>query len=207
MFEFDFTLEKLARIIPQAKWGPEVWYAELAEMLPIFDITSVRRVAAFLAQTSHESGGYALLEENLSYKPETIRRVWPKRFPTVESAQPYARNPEALANKVYGGRMGNGPEESGEGYFYRGRGILQITGKNNYQEFANYAGIAVEDAPGYIETPRGAVHSACWFWTVNDLNPYADVEDFEEMTKRINGGLLGIDDRIHHYQLACHVLE
>lgn len=205
-FEFDFSQEKLAQLIPNAKWGVPVWYEELSEMLPVFEITTVNRVAAFIAQTAHESGGYTLLEENLNYKAETLCRVWPSRFPTLESAQPYNRQPQLIANKVYSNRMGNGPEESGEGFLYRGRGLIQLTGKANYSSFAEYCEIGVSDAPGYLETPRGAVHSACWFWYANDINAYADAGDIEGMTKRINGGVIGLADRVKHYNHAIEVL-
>ena len=204
-FDFDFTKEKLAHIIPHAKGGVDAWYNELVELLPIFEINTAGRVAAFLAQTAHESGGYTALKENLNYKAETLQRLWPTRFDHA-TAEAYAHHPEAIANKVYGGRMGNGAEETGDGYRYCGRGLLQLTGKSNYSAFAEYAGLAVEDAPDYIETPRGAVHSACWFWYSNDLNTYADAGDFTGMTKRINGGTIGLDDRIKHYNHAVHVL-
>lgn len=205
-FEFDFTQEKLAELIPDCDYGVEYWYPELAEMLPVFEITSVARVGAFIAQTAHESGGYRALKENLNYKAEQLMKTWPKRFPTMEIANQYARQPEKIANKVYADRMGNGNEASGDGWRYCGRGLIQLTGKDNYLRFAEYAGIAVEDAPGYIETPRGAVHSACWFWYVNDCNTYADANDIEGLTKRINGGVIGLADRINHYNHAIDVL-
>lgn len=206
-FDFEFTQEKLSHLIPKAKGGVEAWYNELVELLPVFEINTLGRVAAFIAQTAHESGGYSALKENLNYSAESLHKLWPNRFPTVESAMPYNRNPQAIANKVYCARMGNGPEESGEGYAYCGRGLLQLTGKANYSAFAEYAGMAVEDAPAYIETPRGAVHSACWFWYSNDLNTYADAGDFTGMTKRINGGTIGLEDRIKHYNHAVEVLQ
>ena len=205
-FEFDFTEEKLAELIPNCEYGVEYWYPELVEMLPIFGITTVARVAAFIAQTAHESGGYRFLKENLNYKAEQLMKTWPKRFPTMEIANQYARQPEKIANKVYADRMGNGSEASGDGWRYCGRGLIQLTGKDNYSRFADYAGIAVEDAPGYIETPRGAVHSACWFWYVNDCSAYADASDMEGLTKRINGGTIGLADRINHYNHAIDVL-
>lgn len=205
-FDFDFTEEKLAKIIPHAKGGVGVWFNELNELLPVFEINTAARVAAFIAQTAHESGGYTALKENLNYSAESLHKLWPNRFPTVADAMPYNRNPQAIANKVYCSRMGNGDEHSGEGYAYCGRGLLQLTGKANYSAFAQYAGLAVEEAPDYIETPRGAVHSACWFWATNDLNIYADAGDFTGMTKRINGGTIGLDDRIHHYNSAVAVL-
>lgn len=206
-FDFNFTQEKLSQLIPKAKYGPEVWYKELYELLPVFEITTVGRVAAFVAQTAHESGGYTAMMENLNYSAESLCKVWPSRFKSVEEAMPYNRNPQAIANKVYASRMGNGDEASGEGWHYRGRGLLQLTGKSNYSAFAQYAGLSVEDAPEYIETPRGAVHSACWFWFSNDLNTYADAGDFVGMTKRINGGTIGLDDRIKHYNHAVEVLQ
>lgn len=205
-FEFNFTQEKLAELIPECEYGVEYWYPELAEMLPIFGITTVARVAAFIAQTAHESGGYRQLKENLNYRAESLMKTWPKRFPTLAIANQYARQPEKIANKVYADRMGNGNEASGDGWRYCGRGLIQLTGNDNYTRFADYAGIAVEDAPGYIETPRGAVHSACWFWYVNDCNTYADASDIEGLTRRINGGVIGLEDRIHHYNHAIDVL-
>lgn len=205
-FEFDFTQEKLAAIIPNCEYGVEYWYPELAEMLPIFGITTVARVAAFLAQTAHESGGYRVFTENLNYKAESLMKTWPKRFPTLEIANQYARQPEKIANKVYADRMGNGNEASGDGWKYRGRGLIQLTGKENYSRFAAYAEISLDDAVEYIETPRGAVHSACWFWYTNDCNAYADVLDIEGLTRRINGGVIGLDDRKRHFEHAMHVL-
>jgi putative chitinase len=205
-FEFNFTQEKLAELIPNCEYGVEYWYPELAELLPIFGVTTVARVAAFVAQTAHESGGYRALKENLNYKAATLMKLWPKRFPDQATANHYAGHPELIANYVYANRMGNGAPETGDGYRYCGRGLLQLTGKDNYSKFADYAGIAVEDAPDYIETPRGAVHSACWFWYVNDCNTYADASDIEGLTKRINGGQIGLADRIKHYNHAIDVL-
>lgn len=205
-FEFDFTEDKLAHIIPNAKGGVSEWFNELNELLPVFGINTVARVAAFVAQTAHESGGYKALTENLNYSGDALCRVWPKHF-NADNKDHYNRNPEAIANRAYRNRMGNGDEETGDGWAYRGRGLIQLTGKDNYSKFAEYAGMAVEDAPAYIETPRGAVHSACWFWYVNDLNTYADAGDFTGMTKRINGGTIGLDDRIKHYNEACEVFQ
>lgn len=203
-FEFDFTQDKLAQIIPNAAYGVDVWFNELNEMLPVFEITSVGRVAAFVAQTAHESGGYRALTENLNYAGDRLASIWPKHFSDVDVAE-YHRNPEKIANRAYRNRMGNGDETSGDGYRYRGRGLIQLTGKDNYSRFAEYAGISAEQAADYLETPRGAVHSACWFWYANDLNTYADAGDFTGMTKRINGGTIGLDDRIKHYNEACHI--
>lgn len=203
-FDFEFTQEKLAQIIPNAAYGVDVWFNELNELLPVFEINTPQRVAAFIAQTAHESGGYRALSENLNYSGDALCRVWPKHF-NEENKEQYHRNPEAIANRAYRNRMGNGDEESGEGWAYRGRGLIQLTGKDNYSRFAAYAEMAVEQAPEYIETPRGAVHSACWFWYSNDLNTYADAGDFVGMTKRINGGTIGLEDRIKHYEEALHI--
>lgn len=203
-FEFDFTSEKLGAIIPNAAYGVDVWFNELSEMLPVFEITSVARVAAFVAQTAHESGGYRALTENLNYSSDRLAAIWPKHFSGIDVA-PYNRNPQAIANRAYRNRMGNGDEASGDGWKYRGRGLIQLTGKDNYSRFAEYAEISPEDAAEYLETPRGAVHSACWFWYANDLNTFADAGDFEGMTKRINGGTIGLADRVKHYNEAVHI--
>jgi len=203
-FEFNFTAEKLGKIIPNAAYGVNVWFDELTEMLPVFEITSVARVAAFVAQTAHESGGYRALTENLNYAGERLPAIWPKHFTGVDLNK-YSRNPQAIANRAYRSRMGNGDEASGDGWKYRGRGLIQLTGKDNYTRFGEYAEISSEDAAEYLETPRGAVHSACWFWYANDLNTYADAGDFVGMTKRINGGTIGLDDRIKHFNEAVHI--
>jgi putative chitinase len=205
-FDFEFTSEKLAQIIPNAAYGVDTWFNELNELLPVFDITSVGRVAAFIAQTAHESGSYRTLSENLNYSADGLNKIFPKYFERAgRDAQEYHRQPEKIANVVYANRMGNGDTESGEGWKYRGRGLIQLTGKNNYTSFAETAEISPEDAAEYLETPRGAVHSACWFWYANDLNTYADAGDFVGMTKRINGGTIGLDDRIKHYNEAVHI--
>jgi putative chitinase len=204
-FEFEFTSQKLSHIIPNAAYGVDVWFNELSELLPVFEITTVGRVAAFIAQTAHESGGYRVLKENLNYSADGLNKIFPKYFGANRDANQYARQPEKIANVVYGGRMGNGDEASGDGFRYCGRGLIQLTGKNNYVNFANYAGISPEDAAEYLETPRGAVHSGCWFWYANDLNTFADAGDFIGMTKRINGGTIGLDDRIKHYNEAVHI--
>jgi putative chitinase len=203
-FEFDFTAEKLGKIIPNAAYGVDTWFNELNEMLPVFEITTVGRVAAFVAQTAHESGGYRALVENLNYAGDKLAGIWPKHFKDVDVSK-YHRNPQAIANRAYRSRMGNGDEASGDGWKYRGRGLIQLTGKDNYTRFGQYAEISAEDAAEYLETPRGAVHSACWFWYANDLNTYADAGDFLGMTKRINGGTIGLEDRVKHYNEAVHI--
>lgn len=207
LFEFDFSEDKLSKIIPSAKFGVHTWYVELYEMLPIFEINSIARVASFLAQTSHESGGYTTLEENLNYRAEGLVKTWPSRFPTLEFAKGYHRQPTKIANRAYADRMGNGDEASGDGYLYRGRGLIQLTGKSNYTQFAQYCQIYLSDVIEYLETPRGAVHSACWFWSNNNLNKFADENDLVGMTRRINGGTHGLDDRIAKHFHATQILS
>ena len=204
-FEFDFTQEKLASCLPRNKNISELFEA-LNEVLPKYEITSVGRVAAFLAQCGHESADFTVLKENLNYSADGLHKVFPKRFPTVESANPYNRNPEKIANKIYADRMGNGPESSGDGYKYRGRGAIQLTGHDNYKAFADSIGQSIDEAVAYTETLAGAIESACWFWNKNNLNQFADSADLVTLTKRINGGTIGLDDRVKHYNHNIEVL-
>ena len=184
----------------------DYWYHALEQALPDYDINTPERVAAFMAQCAHESGNFRALKENLNYKAASLRRTFSKYFPNDEIAAAYANKPEKIANRVYGGRMGNGPEESGDGYKYCGRGLIQLTGKQNYQNFADSIETPVEDIPEYLATFEGAVQSACWFWESNNLNQWADKGDILTLTKRINGGTIGLEDRIKHYNHALHVL-
>jgi putative chitinase len=203
-FTFDFTEDKFAQLISHNT--PE-WYQALVNNLPQYDIHTPERVAAFIAQCAHESGGFKRLKENLNYKWESLRRVFPKYFPTDDVAQEYAHKPEQIANRIYGSRMGNGDESSGDGFRYCGRGLIQLTGRNNYTKFAESMGMAVEEVPALLETYDGAVKSACWFWSSNNLNQWADASDILTLTKRINGGTIGLEDRIKHYNHAMEVLQ
>jgi putative chitinase len=198
-FNFDFTAEKLAKCFSRNK-SIDTLYEAFNTVLPRYDITTVERVAAFLAQCGHESADFTVLKENLNYSAEGLNKVFPKRFPTVAAAQPYNRNPEKIANKIYADRMGNGPEASGEGYKYRGRGAIQLTGKENYSKFAASLGMDLTAAVAYCETLEGAIESACWFWNTNKLNDIADKNDIVTLTKRINGGTIGLEDRKHHFE-------
>jgi len=164
------------------------------------------RLAGFLAQTAHESGGYTAIKENLNYSAKGLRGTFGKYFPNDELANQYAKKPERIANRVYANRMSNGPEESGDGYRFCGRGLIQLTGRANYTKFAADLGMSLEDTITYLETPNGAVASAGWFWDNNKLNQYCDSGDFVTLTKRINGGTIGLEDRKHHYELAMHYL-
>jgi putative chitinase len=204
----NLTLDQLRQLIPKNPYVQQ-WHNALAQLLPDYEINTTQRIAAFIAQCAHESAGFTALKENLNYKAATLRKIFPKYFPTDELAQQYASMPnkqEAIANKVYGNRMGNGPESSGDGYRFCGRGLIQLTGRENYSWFAASLGISVEEASEYLETFEGAAQSACWFWETNKLNQWADAGDILMLTKRINGGTIGLEDRIKHYNHALHVL-
>jgi putative chitinase len=202
---FEFTKNHLKEILPGIPYLDE-WYDALSKVLPDYDITTPERVSAFIAQCAHESGGFKALKENLNYRAASLCRVWPRLFPTMEIANQYAHKPEMIANRAYGNRMGNGDEASGDGHRYCGRGLIQLTGKNNYTAFAESIETPVEELPEYLSTFEGAVQSACWFWETNNLNQYADTGDILTMTKRINGGTNGLEDRKKHYVHALHVL-
>ena len=204
----ELTKDQLKQLLPKNPYI-DYWYNALSQLLPDYEINSAKRIAAFIAQCSHESGGFTALEENLNYKAATLRKIFPKYFPTDEIANQYASMPnkqQAIANKVYANRMGNGDEASGDGFKYKGRGLIQLTGKDNYTFFAGSLGISVEEAAEYMHTFEGAAQSACWFWETNNLNQWADKGDILTLTKRINGGTIGLDDRIKHYEHALHVL-
>jgi len=204
MSNFILSKNQLGKLIPGNPYIDH-WYDALEQALPDYDINTPNRVAAFMAQCAHESGGFTALKENLNYRAVTLRKVFPKYF-TDSAAEAFAGKQEAIANRVYANRMGNGPEESGDGFRYCGRGLIQLTGKNNYQSFADSIETPVEDVPEYLATFEGAVQSACWFWESNNLNQFADSGDILTMTKRINGGTIGLEDRIKHYEHALHVL-
>ena len=208
MSNFILTRDQLAQLLLGNPYLDH-WYHALEQALPDYDINTSQRVAAFIAQCAHESGGFRALKENLNYKAVTLRKIFPKYFPDDATANHYASLPnkqEAIANRVYGGRMGNGPEASGDGFRYCGRGLIQLTGKQNYQNFADSIETPVEDVPEFLATFEGAVQSACWFWEANNLNQWADKSDILTLTKRINGGTIGLEDRIKHYEHALHVL-
>ena len=204
----ELTLDQLKQLLPKNLYV-EHWHRALAQLLPDYDINTPQRIAAFIAQCAHESGGFTALKENLNYRAETLRKIFPKYFPNDEIARQYASMPnkqEAIANKVYASRMGNGDEASGDGFRYCGRGLIQLTGKSNYQAFADSIETPVEQVPEYLATFEGAAQSACWFWESNNLNKWADTGDIKELTRRINGGYIGLEDRIKHYEHALHVM-
>ena len=203
------TLEILQQLCPKTKKSVlELYAVPLHEVAEYYDMyQNMNRAAAFVAQTAHESGGFNFVKENLSYGAKGLMVTFKKYFPNEELAKQYERKPEKIANKVYANRMGNGDEASGDGYRFCGRGLIQLTGRNNYTKFAADLGISVEDTVAYLETPAGAVSSAGWFWDNNNLNQYCDSNDFVTLTKRINGGTIGLEDRQHHYQLALKLLQ
>lgn len=204
----ELTKEQLKQLLPKNPYIDH-WHHALEQLLPDYEINTPQRIAAFIAQCSHESGGFVFLKENLNYKAATLRKIFPKYFPTDDLANQYASRPDkqqAIANRVYANRMGNGDEASGDGYRFCGRGLIQLTGRDNYTFFAGSLGISVEEASEYLQTFEGAAQSACWFWETNNLNQFADKGDIVTLTKRINGGTIGLEDRIKHYEHALHVL-
>lgn len=201
----ELTQEQLRQFIPKNPYISQ-WHGALSQLLPDYEINTPQRIAAFLAQCGHESGGFLFLKENLNYKAESLMKVWPRHFPTLEIAKAYERKPEKIANKAYANRMGNGDEASGDGWRYAGKGLIQLTGKTNYTWFAASLEISVEEAAEYLQTFEGAAQSACWFWETNNLNRFADVGDIKGMTKVINGGFIGIEDRVKHYEHALHIM-
>ncbi len=203
----ELTKEQLKQLLPKNKFVDH-WYEVLAKLLPDYEIDTPQRIAAFIAQCSHESGGFTTIKENLNYRPESLVRLFSKYF-DLPTAQRYCALPnkqEAIANRIYANRMGNGDESSGDGYKYCGRGLIQLTGKDNYFWFSSSLGITPEEASEYMATFEGAAQSACFFWEQNKLNQWADAGDILTLTKRINGGTIGLEDRIKHYEHALHVL-
>jgi putative chitinase len=182
----------------------EDYLEPLNKTLEKFNINTPKRIAMFMAQVGHESAGLTQTQENLNYRADRLTVVFPRHFRDVDPAS-YARNPEKIANRVYANRMGNGPETSGDGYRYRGRGLIQLTGRDNYSRFALGMGMTIEEAVAYLGTPEGAAMSAGWFWQTNGLNEIADRGDIVGSTKRINGGTIGLADREAHYQQALRV--
>lgn len=201
------TLELLRKVCPKTKPAVlEKYVTPLNEVAEYYEINTPQRVAAFLAQVAHESGGFNFTKENLNYSAKGLMTTFKKYFPTEALAKEYERQPEKIANKVYANRMGNGDEASGDGSKFCGRGLIQLTGKQNYTRFAADLGVTLDECVAYLETPAGAVSSAGWFWDQNNLNAICDRGDIKLLTKRINGGFIGLEDRIHHYELALEVL-
>ena len=192
---YNIDLNKFKSVFPNCK-DSEILVNLFDNILNPAGINTKERVCMFLAQCGHESGGFTVYNENLNYSAKGLRGVFGKYFPTDALANQYARQPEKIANKVYANRMGNGPESSGDGWKYFGRGIIQLTGKSNYKEFSEYSGIDAVNNPDLLSTDISvAIKSAVWFWNKNNLNKYCDNNDFIGLTKRINGGTNGLADR------------
>jgi putative chitinase len=202
------TLDLLTHMCPKTKASVLEGYLEpLNTVAEYYEMNAnPARLAGFLAQTAHESGGYNFIKENLNYSAKGLMGTFKKYFPSEDIAKQYERQPERIANRVYANRMSNGDEASGDGYRFCGRGLIQLTGRANYTKFANDLGMSIGDTVAYLETPNGAVASAGWFWDNNNLNQYCDSGDFVTLTKRINGGTIGLEDRKHHYEIAMHYL-
>ena len=207
------TPSQLTRIMPRVR-DAALWSDTLNATMPTFEITSPPRIAAFLAQIAHESAELSRLVENLNYSAKGLRRTWPKRFKSDAFARRYERQPERIANYVYANRLGNGNEASGDGWRFRGRGILQITGRSNYASTGIALGLDLLADPDLLERPLAAARSAGLYWRTRGLNELADVsghsvdddEDFQTITRLINGGLAGLEDRIRYWKAAKKVL-
>lgn len=201
----NITKEQLAQVLTRNKNVGELAVV-LNKVFPKYEINTPKRAAGFLAQCGHESLDFTVLKENLNYGAKGLRATFPKYFPDDATAAKYERKPEMIANKIYASRMGNGDESSGEGFKFRGRGAIQLTGKENYTKFAASIGKSVDETIAYLETLEGAVESACWFWKSRNLNATCDADDIVKMTKLINGGTIGLDDRKAHYEKAKKIL-
>ena len=194
------TADQLAAMDIEAQW-----FEPLIAAFNRYEINTPLRQAAFIGQCQHESGNFKTLQENLNYSKEALCRVWPSRFPTLQDAEPYHRNPEKIANKVYAGRMGN--TEEGDGWKYIGRGVIQLTGKTNYTLAGDALRTDFINTPERVLEPLYAVLTAGWYWNKRNLNKEADAKDYEGMTKKINGGVIGLIDRIKHIQVAATILN
>ena len=203
------TIELLKQLCPKTRDTVlQNYLVPLQQITDYYEIsTTAERLAGFLAQVSHESGNFTATIENLNYSATGLMKTFKKYFPDETIANQYSRKPEKIANRVYANRMGNGDEASGDGFKYRGRGLIQLTGKTNYSRFSADLGISLDDTVAYAETAAGAVTSAGWFWDNNKLNQYCDSGDFTTLTKRINGGTIGLEDREHHYHIALDYLH
>ena len=209
-FDFDFKKEHLAELIPGNK-RVEFWYEAICEILPKYGITTPRRVAHFVSQCAHESNNFNSLEENLNYSEKSLLAVFGRYFGPApkRNAAEYARNPEKIANYVYqdefrSSKMGN--TKAGDGWLFRGRGLKQLTGRENYTNFGKSVNMTAEQAAVYVATEKGAIESAAWFWNNKKLNSIADTDDVTKMTKIINGGNIGLADRQSRYTKAMSVL-
>lgn len=199
--------EVFNEVFKNAKYVSE-WTSAFMKVLPENEINNKKRISAFIAQCGHESGGWRVFSENLNYSAKALNLIFPKYFKYARrNAEQYHRKPEQIANVIYANRMGNSDIESGDGWKYRGRGPIQLTGFNNYSSFGDYFNINVIDNPDIVsEDKEIALKSAIWFWNINNLNKYADEQDIKTMTKRINGGYHGLEERINYYEKIMKIL-
>ena len=194
--------EQLSRLNIGLEWVPA-----LNDTFERFNISSPRQQAAFIGQCSHECGNFRILEENLNYRATTLMKLWPKRFPTLEIANQYAGQPRKIANKVYADRMGNRDEASGDGYRFRGRGCIQLTGSSSYFHAGKALGVDLWADPDKVATPMYAALTAGWFWSTHGCGKLAEFSDWTKLTKVINGGTIGLDDRVHHITMALATFD
>ncbi len=180
------------------------WLEPLNGTFQKYDVNTPKRQAAFIGQCAVESANFTRLQENLNYSAQRLTQVWPSRFPNINMAESYAHNPEKLADFVYAGRMGN--LQDGDGWKFHGRGLIQLTGRENYANCGSGVGVDLIDNPDLLLTPKYAALSAGWFWNKKGLNPLADSQEYGAMTRRINGGLTGLDERIAKITKALQVL-
>lgn len=183
------------------------WVTALNDTFGQFGILTPNQQAAFIGQCSHECGHFRILEENLNYRAATLMKLWPKRFPTLEIANAYAGNPKKIANMVYANRMGNRDESSGDGYRFRGRGCIQLTGHANYFHAGKALGVDFVMEPDLVATPKYAAMTAGWYWSTHGCNEIAEAQDWVKLTKKINGGTIGLEDRIKHTKEALAALS
>jgi putative chitinase len=200
------TKEKIIHIL-HGNADAAAWADAALEILPKYEINTPNRIAGFFAQCGHESMNFTALSENLNYRAETLEKLFSKYFSKAgRDAAAYAKQPEKIANVIYANRMGNGDTASGEGYLFRGRGVIQLTGKDNYSAFALSIKMTLPDVIDYVQTKKGALESACWYWNSRKLNIACDENDIVKMTKLVNGGTIGLEDRRKHYEQALAVL-
>ena len=204
----QLTLDQLRACLPEAKTANlEKFLEGINETFEHFEINTPKRCAMFLAQTAHESGNFAATQENLNYSAKGLVGTFKKYFPSPDSTIGYERKPDRIANRVYANRMGNGNEQSGDGFKYRGRGLIQLTGKDNYTNCGLALLMDLTTDPDQVANNPVAVLSAGWFWDTRRLNQWADKGDVLTVTKKINGGTIGLEDRKKHYEHILEVLE
>ena len=205
------TLDQFKKMIPTNK-EPQAWYDIAVDLFPKYNLNTVNRIAGFMAQAGHESGDFKVTQENLNYSEQNLLKTFPRYF-TKATAKQYARKPEDIANHVYNddnrtSKLGN--TEPGDGWKFRGRGLIQVTGRWNYDKFGKSIGKTAEEASVYMETKRGAMESALWYWSSRNINGFADADDIKGMSKAVNGGDIGLVDRIQRYgknKVAIDALE